>query len=303
MLRAPLECPLNRPRGSILPLSEVCVLCINLIPVLRACPLPSLVRAGGGGGQQRRALLVARVRVHVREELLRGGALEVAVRQAGVAVRLPPVERVVQGAPDVAGRRFGETELDPVPLEHQLAPRGVHGAAQVGDGESPRLPGPRVREGKAPVADVVRRFGGGRALDGHVERHELVRLVPGIRFELLHCGRGRGRRPGSWRSRRWWRGSRRSRRRRRGSGCRRWRGAKTRRVTLAQRRGVGRAGQLRQRREVRGHGLRLLVSDLLLEGRHRKNSFSSNGTGRLLPPKLYLCLKNVGKIYNGRKSS
>ena len=212
--------------------------------------------------------------------------LPVAVRQAGVAVRLPPVERVVQGAPDVAGRRFGETELDPVPLEHQLAPRGVHGAAQVGDGESPRLPGPRVREGKAPVADVVRRFGGGRALDGHVERHELVRLVPGIRFELLHCGRGRGRRPGSWRSRRWWRGSRRSRRRRRGSGCRRWRGAKTRRVTLAQRRGVGRAGQLRQRREVRGHGLRLLVSDLLLEGRHRKNSFSSNGTGRLLPPML-----------------
>ena len=226
---------------------------IDLIPVLRACPPPSLVRAGGGGGQQRRALLVARVRVHVREELLRGGALEVAVRQAGVAVRLPPVERVVQGAPDVAGRRFGETELDPVPLEHQLAPRGVHGAAQVGDGESPRLPGPRVREGKAPVADVVRRFGGGRALDGHVERHELVRLVPGIRFELLRRGRGR----------------------RRGSGCRRWRGAKTRRVTLAQRRGVGRAGQLRQRREVRGHGLRLLVSDLLLEGRHRKNSCSS----------------------------
>ena len=85
------------------------MLCINLIPVLRACPPPSLVRAGGGGGQQRRALLVARVRVHVREELLRGGALEVAVRQAGVAVRLPPVERVVQGAPDVAGRRFGET--------------------------------------------------------------------------------------------------------------------------------------------------------------------------------------------------
>ena len=129
--------------------------------------------------------------LRARPRALRGrreGELEIRGRRAPapddarrVAVRLPPVERVVQGAPDVAGRRFGETELDPVPLEHQLAPRGVHGAAQVGDGESPRLPGPRVREDKAPVADVVRRFGGGRALDGHVERHELVRLVPGIR--------------------------------------------------------------------------------------------------------------------------